>query len=146
MSDARPANCRFRLQDEGKSYPRSSCTACGRTVGTGLGTACATWKADYEKTSGDEEEKSCAQWKDARTHREPIWPLMGYAPGGYSFRCVECNETFLGGDKRATNCLPCAIDRANARAKQVAIELQFMRSQVATLRSAIKIIRDVEVE
>jgi len=105
-----------------------------------------TWKAGYVKTSGIEEQKSCALWKDARTHREPIWPLMGYAPGNYSFRCVECNETFPGGDKRATNCLPCAIDRANARAKQVSIELQFMRSQVETLRSAIRIIRDVEVE
>lgn len=38
--DARPEGCRFRLQDEGKSYPRSSCTACGKTITTGLGTSC----------------------------------------------------------------------------------------------------------
>lgn len=36
----RPANCRFRLQDEGKSYPRSSCAACGKTISTGLGNHC----------------------------------------------------------------------------------------------------------
>lgn len=38
--DTRPASCRFRLQEEGKSYPRSSCTACGKNIITGLGTFC----------------------------------------------------------------------------------------------------------
>lgn len=38
--DARPANCRFRLQDEGKAYPKSSCTACGKGIATGLGRYC----------------------------------------------------------------------------------------------------------
>ena len=38
--DRRPAYCRFRLQDEGKPYPRSSCTECGRTITTGLGKSC----------------------------------------------------------------------------------------------------------
>lgn len=36
MTDGRPANCRFRLQDEGKAYPRSGCRACGRNIATGL--------------------------------------------------------------------------------------------------------------
>ena len=40
MADARPANCRFRLQEEGKAYPRSSCKACGRSILTGLGNSC----------------------------------------------------------------------------------------------------------
>ena len=40
MADYRPANCRFRLREEGKNYPRSSCAACGRTITTGLGTRC----------------------------------------------------------------------------------------------------------
>jgi len=39
--EARPANCRFRLHDEGKPYPRSSCTACGKSITTGLGKQCA---------------------------------------------------------------------------------------------------------
>lgn len=38
--DTRPANCRHRLQDEGKAYPRSSCTHCGKSVMNGLGVAC----------------------------------------------------------------------------------------------------------
>lgn len=38
--DTRPTNCRFRLQDEGKAYPRSSCQACGKGVTTGLGSRC----------------------------------------------------------------------------------------------------------
>ena len=38
--DIRPANCRFRLQDEGKPYPRSGCSACGATVTT-LGNKCS---------------------------------------------------------------------------------------------------------
>lgn len=39
-AEARPANCRFRLQDEGKPYPRSACQACGAKVTTGLGKSC----------------------------------------------------------------------------------------------------------
>jgi hypothetical protein len=30
MTDYRPPRCRFRLKDEGKAYPRSSCESCGR--------------------------------------------------------------------------------------------------------------------
>lgn len=53
MTDTRPAECRFRLQDEAKPYPRSNCKACGRGIRTGLGTHCShgfnspewiTWK------------------------------------------------------------------------------------------------------
>lgn len=40
QGDHRPANCRFRLQDEGKPHPRSSCQHCGRSVVSGLGTKC----------------------------------------------------------------------------------------------------------
>ena len=39
--DTRPLNCRFRLQDEGKPYPRSGCSACGKRITTGLGKACS---------------------------------------------------------------------------------------------------------
>ena len=30
-TDERPENCRDRLQDEGKPYPKSGCEACGWT-------------------------------------------------------------------------------------------------------------------
>lgn len=41
--DFRPANCRFRLRDEGFAYPRSSCAACDRDIST-LGTQCLNIK------------------------------------------------------------------------------------------------------
>lgn len=52
MEDTRPENCRFRLQDEGKSYPRSSCQYCGKNISTGLGTHC-THKQDVQRRSAD---------------------------------------------------------------------------------------------
>lgn len=42
--ETRPPRCRFRLQDEGKPYPRSSCQACERTITTGLGNRCSVEK------------------------------------------------------------------------------------------------------
>lgn len=40
MTDTRPFNCRHRAQDEGRPYPRSSCSHCGKTITTGLGRHC----------------------------------------------------------------------------------------------------------
>jgi hypothetical protein len=39
--DRRPPNCRFRLKDEYKPYPRSGCKACGKNIMTGLGGECS---------------------------------------------------------------------------------------------------------
>jgi hypothetical protein len=38
--DTRPKNCRFRLQDEGKPYSRSSCSSCKRSIMTGISASC----------------------------------------------------------------------------------------------------------
>lgn len=35
-NDPRPQNCRDRLREEGKAYPRSTCTACSSSIATGL--------------------------------------------------------------------------------------------------------------
>lgn len=40
QDDSRPLNCRFRLMDEGKPYPRSRCGGCQRTIMSGLGAKC----------------------------------------------------------------------------------------------------------
>lgn len=45
-TDTRPANCRFRLKDEGKPYGRSSCSACGKSIFTGLGNSCSKVSTD----------------------------------------------------------------------------------------------------
>lgn len=79
--------------------------------------------------------------KDAANHRQPRWPLMGYAPGDYMGRCNNCNEQFFGLDKRAFHCLPCAVDLANGRAKDVAESLRLERAQNETLRAAIRIVQ-----
>jgi hypothetical protein len=44
MDDIRPKNCRFRLKDEGKAAPRSSCDGCGKGIATGLGKHCTVGK------------------------------------------------------------------------------------------------------
>jgi hypothetical protein len=54
------------------------------------------------------------------------WPLLGYAPGSYFCKCHECKEQF-DGDKRAIQCLPCAVRAANAglaKLKELEIEVQ----------------------
>jgi hypothetical protein len=63
MSDTRPVNCRFRLQDEGKAYPRSSCPSCGATVTSGLGTHCS--KGVYQPTTDAGEGEAPTPKKDA---------------------------------------------------------------------------------
>lgn len=36
------------------------------------------------------------------------WPLLGFAPGGYTCKCDTCKKHFWG-DKRAYCCLECAV-------------------------------------
>ena len=76
MSDPRPANCRFRLQDEGKDYPRSSCPACGRTVTTGLGNKCDV----YPPTPADGDADAPLPEKDGKSSAITDWKA-GFADG-----------------------------------------------------------------
>lgn len=41
-----------------------------------------------------------------------VWPLLGYAPGSYLCTCSDCKGQFEG-DKRAHQCLSCAVICAN---------------------------------
>lgn len=43
----------------------------------------------------------------------PLGRVGAFAPGGYICKCIACGEVF-GGDKRALNCLNCAIDALQA--------------------------------
>lgn len=57
--------------------------------------------------------------------RASEWPLIGYAPGSYLCRCSACGKTFEG-DKRAFNCLPCAVAGANdglTRLREMEVEV-----------------------
>jgi hypothetical protein len=52
---------------------------------------------------------------------ERKWPLAGYAPGGYTCKCRQCGREFIG-DKRASNCLPCAEALTSQAADAVPVE------------------------
>ncbi len=41
------------------------------------------------------------------------WPLFGYAPGHYMGTCVDCKSQ-IEADKRATQCLECAVKCAHS--------------------------------
>lgn len=56
------------------------------------------------------------------------WPLGGFAPGLYSCKCADCEKNFEG-DKRAHQCLPCAVKDA----KQM---IDNLRGEVASLSRA----------
>jgi chorismate-pyruvate lyase len=73
MSDPRPVNCRHRLQDEGKAYPRSSCTACGATIATGLGRSCPR--------VGRPSEAQMTEPADVAGLVERRAPVQGYSAG-----------------------------------------------------------------
>lgn len=51
-----------------------------------------------------------------------IYPLNGYAPGGYNCICYACDEVFIG-DKRAISCEPCALEVLEKGAEQFAREM-----------------------
>ena len=54
------------------------------------------------------------------------WPLCGFAPGGYIHaRCSDCNKDFMG-DKRATQCLECAIKTAQRNVSKLDEDLKGM--------------------
>lgn len=57
------------------------------------------------------------------------WPLGGYAPGSYTCHCVSCGKLHEA-DKRATQCLVCAVSDAQARATT-------LERQLATAREAL---------
>ena len=59
--------------------------------------------------------------KDARDLNDmarEIGRVGGWAPGNYMGKCGECNRAFIGGDKRAIRCLPCAVATLDRRATE----------------------------
>jgi len=78
------------------------------------------------------------EWLDAKTHREPVWPLAGYAPGKYTGRCSICNGDFWDMDKRAYHCFPCAVDAVKASAEGLATQLRAVQAENASLRLAFQ--------
>lgn len=50
------------------------------------------------------------EWRDATDLKGVKWPVVGFAPGSYMGRCGTCNDPIVGCDKRAMQCLRCAIN------------------------------------
>lgn len=84
MVDTRPHNCRFRLRDEGKAYPRSSCRACGKTIMTGLGENCTR----IQPTTNTTNDSLCGDC-----------PRIGYPTD--ETRCTPCPRRHTPANSRA---------------------------------------------
>lgn len=80
--------------------------------------------------------------RSAASHRDPKWPLMGYAPGEYIGRCIKCDGRFWDMQKRAYHCLPCAVDAANERLEQFGREMRDIKAENDLLRSAIRVVSE----
>lgn len=81
--DSRPTNCTFRLQDEGKPYPKSGCHACGRNIMTGLGRQCKEGSkvdgllSDYSSPEASWSDETIVEW--ARIHGYGHYPVMKFS-------------------------------------------------------------------
>ena len=49
---------------------------------------------------------------------------FGYAPGDYMITCHHCGERWIGTDKRATSCLPCAEKRMAEKASRETVAVR----------------------
>lgn len=92
------------------------------------------------------ERKEAVEWLDAKTHRDPKWPVGGYAPGGYMGRCLRCEGQFLNMDKRANLCFPCAVEAIQTACEEYRVKLRDVTAERDTLAAAIRIARPLEGE
>lgn len=79
-------------------------------------------------------------WKDALTHRQPAWPIGGFAPGKYMGKCHKCGVRVVNIDKRAVYCFPCAVEDLSADHAALKAKLRVLEAENTTLREAIKIV------
>lgn len=84
-------------------------------------------------------------WRNARDHREPKWPLLGYAPGEYVGKCKTCGDRVVGLDKYAWQCFPCAVEDVARILQQAKEEARVCQEQNEALRKAIQIVGGVDV-
>lgn len=83
---------------------------------------------------------SAVDWKDARTHRDPAWPVGRYAPGNYIGKCRRCDSMCSNMDKRALYCFPCAIEALSASHDEQRAEISRLKAENDTLRATIQIV------
>ncbi len=72
-----------------------------------------------------EEDGVKEEWRGLNEMAREIGRIGAWAPGNYICKCSACDRTFEG-DKRAMNCLPCAIQALQAAyERQVQLREQF---------------------
>lgn len=60
------------------------------------------------------------------------YPIAGYAPGNYSNRCSTCGDYFEG-DKRSSQCEPCAINSLKESNESLLKELNRIKTIIANI-------------
>lgn len=70
-------------------------------------------------------------WRDGADLEGVKWPLGGYAPGNYMGRCATCKEQVVGIDKRAKQCLRCAINSITAPAPVALQSIDEVRAEIS---------------
>lgn len=134
-ADPRPYDCRFRQKDEGRPYPKSSCVACGATVITGLGSACAQVAPAPAEPPADVaalvEEAHALQdeWAD-RTHISS--DLAARASVIDTVTIVISGDRLHSCNRRLAAALTAQAERANAALAARVIELE------AALRACVE--------
>lgn len=82
------------------------------------------------------------EFKDGKTHRDPSFPVGGYAPGSYMAVCLSCGGTFMNMDKLATECFPCAVEELQTMAKTES----YKSAKIRQIRNAARKILDATNE
>lgn len=72
-----------------------------------------------------------------------IYPILGYAPGYYSNKCVNCKEEFMG-DKLARQCEPCAINSLNKSHTAALKRISELEAEIDNLKQTIKTIASIK--
>lgn len=85
-------------------------------------------------------EKARIDWKDGRSHRDPRWPVGGYAPGKYMGSCGVCGGKFFDMDKYAWSCFPCAVEALMDGNRTLFDELKATREERDALKAVIQIV------
>lgn len=146
MTDTRPASCRERLREEGKAYPKSSCTACGANLATGL--KCKHVAVDIE--SRDKEGKpqiviDLAGAMDKLTPQmiEAMAPILRDP----MVMALEGQIAELSGQLERVNVRAQLLDAVIARLKDEAAEKreehEALEAQVRRLKDALRMSDDV---
>lgn len=72
------------------------------------------------------------------------YPILAYAPGFYSSKCVNCEEEFMG-DKYARQCETCAINQLNDLYKETSQKLMEANKTILKLKEIKEFLNKTEL-